>query len=105
MSHDKEDTEVIKVEIPKSLAKRFRRYVAEKYGFRRGALSKAIADLIGKELSSLRFQASSTVDEIVGLGFRSDYKWEGEDLIDALRRRVNVLNRCQRSVGSTLQER
>jgi len=94
VSHNKEGTEVIKVEIPKSLAKRFRRYVAEKYGFRRGALSKAIADLIEKELSSLRFQASSAVDEIVGLGFQSDYKWEGEDLIDALRRRVNVLNRC-----------
>ncbi len=59
---------------------------------------------IGSFITGLRMKGE-TVDEIVGLGFQSDYKWEGEDLIDALRRRVNVLNRCQRSVGSTLQER
>ena len=34
------DVEVIKVELPRDLAKRFRRYVAERYGFRRDALSK-----------------------------------------------------------------
>ena len=93
MSCNKKDTEVIKVEIPKSLAEKFRKYVAEKYGFRKGALSKAITDLIEKELRSLRFQSSSTIDEIVGLGFQSDYKWEGEDLVEALRRRANVPNR------------
>ena len=94
MNYNEEDTEVIKVEIPKSLAEKFRRYIAEKYGFRRGVLSKAIADLIEKELGSLRFQTSSTIDEIVGLGIQSDYKWEGEDLVEALRRRANVLDRC-----------
>ena len=86
-------SEVIKVEIPKSLAERFRKYVAEKYGFRRGALSKAIADLIEKELNSSRPQSNNTIDKIVGIGLQSDYKWEGEDLIEALRRRANVSNR------------
>lgn len=33
-----EDVKVIKVELPKWLTEKFRRYVAEKYGFRRGAL-------------------------------------------------------------------
>jgi len=89
----KKDTEVIKVEIPKSLAERFRKYVAEKYGFRRGALSRAIADLIKRELNALRSQSSNTVDSIVGLGLLSDYRWEGEDLAEALRRRANVPDR------------
>ncbi len=46
------DVEVIKVELPRDLAERFRKYVAEKYGLRRGgSLSRAIADLIIKELA------------------------------------------------------
>ncbi len=90
----KEDTEVIKVEIPRLLAERFRRYVAERYGLRRGSLSRAVADLIEKELGAQRFQGSKNVDEIVGLGLQSDYTWEGEDLVEALRRRADVLDRC-----------
>jgi hypothetical protein len=86
------DVEVIKVELPRDLAIRFRKYVAEKYGFRRGALSRAIADLIERELTSTRAQAAEGVEVIVGLGLLSDYMWEGEDLVEALRR-ANVPNR------------
>ena len=82
------ETEVIKVEIPKVLAERFRRYVAEKYGFRRGALSKAIADLIERELGFTG--VGEDVSAIVGLGLSSDYWWCGEDIVEALRRRLNV---------------
>ncbi|MGB9730268.1 MAG: hypothetical protein ACP5IZ_05075 [Thermoprotei archaeon] len=87
----KEDSEVIKVEIPKSLAEKFRKYVAEKYGFRRGSLSKAVADLIEKELIVKGMQ--NTIDSLVGLGLLSDYSWQGEDLVEALRKRANVSDR------------
>ncbi len=50
--------EVIKVEIPKYIAERFRKYFAENYGFRKSALSKAIIDLIERELD---LQSSSTL--------------------------------------------
>jgi hypothetical protein len=46
--------EVIRVELLRGLVMRFRRYIAEKYGFRVGTLSKAIADLIEKELDPTR---------------------------------------------------
>ncbi|MEM0495320.1 MAG: hypothetical protein QXU72_08685 [Thermofilum sp.] len=85
-----EATEVIKVELPKWLAERFRRYVAEKYGFRRGALSRAVADLIERELGLERASSSATVDGIVGLGLLSDYSWGGEDVAEALRRRWSL---------------
>ena len=75
------------------LTEKFRKYVAEKYGFRRGALSKAIADLIEKELNPSRPQSNNTINEIVSIGLQSNYKWEGEDLIKALRRRANAPNR------------
>jgi len=42
----KSDFEIIKVEIPRWLAEKFRKYVAEKYSFRKGVLSRAIADMI-----------------------------------------------------------
>lgn len=88
----KEEVEVIKVELPKWLAEKFRKHVAEKYGLRRGVLSKAIADIIERELGI--GEGPSTVEGIVGLGLSSDYKWEGEDLIEAFRRRYGVSDRC-----------
>ena len=88
----REDVEVIKVEISKPLAEKFRRYVAEKYGLKRGSLSRAMTDLIEKELR-LSQHLSNTIDDILGLGILSDYKWEGEDLTEALRRKINVPNR------------
>lgn len=88
------DIEVIKVELPRWLAERFRRYVAEKYGFRRGSLSKAIADMIERELKSRCDLTSGTVDAIVGLGLLSDYEWSGEDLVEALRRKYSLPDRC-----------
>ena len=88
----KKDVEVIKVEVPKHLAERFRRYVAEKYGLRRGALSKAIIDILEEKLG-LAKQSTDNVDSIVGLGLESDYIWNGEDLVEALRRRANVSDR------------
>ena len=44
--------EILKVQIPKDLAEKFRKWVALKYGFKKGALSKAIEDLIRKELEN-----------------------------------------------------
>ncbi|MEZ0346227.1 MAG: hypothetical protein ABWK01_06735 [Infirmifilum sp.] len=76
------DVGVIKVELPRELAENFRRYAAEKYGFRRGALSRAIADLIEGELGS--GEPGGDVSSIVGLGLQSDYAWEGEDTAEAL---------------------
>lgn len=97
------DKEVIKVEVPRSLAERFRKYVAEKYGMRRGALSKAVADIIEEKLGRTE-QLKGTVDLLIGLGLESEYVWEGEDLVEALRRRANVLDRCKHNTGDTLQE-
>lgn len=86
------DFEIIKVEIPKWLAEKFRRYVAEKYGFRKGVLSRAIADMIERELGIRG--GTGAVDAIVGLGLSSDYSWEGEDLVEVFRRRYSLPNRC-----------
>lgn len=83
----RKDVEVIKIELSKDLAEKFRRYVAEKYGLRRGSLSKAMSELIEKELG---IHSSGDVSSIVGLGLQSDYVWEGEDIVEALRRRYNV---------------
>jgi hypothetical protein len=63
----KRNEEVIKVEIPKPLAERFRKYVAEKYGLRRGSLSRALADIFEEKLSQ-RMQPPDTVGSLVGLG-------------------------------------
>jgi DNA-binding GntR family transcriptional regulator len=46
--------EVIKVRLLRGLVMRSRRYIAEKYGFRRRTLSKAMADLIEKKLVPTR---------------------------------------------------
>lgn len=93
--NEKGDIEVIKVELPRWLAEKFRKYIAERYGLRRGVLSRAIANIIEKELGIK--EGSGTVDEILGLGFSSDYKWEGEDLIEAFRRKYSISNRRQHS--------
>ena len=90
-AEDERRTEVIKAEVPVWLAERFRRYVAERYGLRRGSISKAIVDLIKKELGIPKGEGSDTVDPIVGLGLLSDYRWKGEDLVEALRRRSKLV--------------
>ena len=87
------NVEVIKVEIPRDLAEKFRKYVAEKYGFRRGALSKAVADLIERELAFERTKTTEGIGSIIGLGLLSDYEWKGEDIVEALRRRTSVSTR------------
>jgi len=92
----KEEVEVIKVEVPKALAEKFRKYVAERYGLRRGSITKAIIDLIEEKLSEARGPTAGTVDSIVGLGLGSDYSWDGEDLVEALRRRARVPSGRQR---------
>jgi hypothetical protein len=86
------DVEIIKIEIPKVLAEKFRKYVAEKYGLRRGSITKAIIDLIEEKLAETKKPTTDTVDNIVGLGLESDYLWNGEDLVEALRKRIHVLN-------------
>jgi len=40
-----------------------------------------------RELGLAEAREPGTVDSIVGLGLLSDYLWEGEDLVEALRRR------------------
>ena len=95
------DVEIIKVVLPRDLAERLRRYVAERYGLRRGALSRAITDLIARELA-LYSEGKGGVDAIVGLGLQSDYQWDGEDVIETLRRRAHVLNQCERIPRGTL---
>ncbi|MEM1568735.1 MAG: hypothetical protein QXI84_09655 [Thermofilaceae archaeon] len=87
----REEVEVVKVEIPKRLAERLRRYAAEKYGLRRGALSKAVEELLEKSLGPPK--GSESVEGIVGLGLLSNYTWEGEDLVEALRRRHGLRDR------------
>jgi hypothetical protein len=86
------DVEVIKVEVPRDLAERFRRYVAERYGLRRGSLSKAIIDILEEKLGPAK-RPTGNVDSLVGLGLESDYMWNGEDLVEALRRRAHVSDR------------
>ena len=51
------------------LAERFRRYVAERYGLRRSALSRTIADLMARELT-LYGKSKGCADAIVGLGLK-----------------------------------
>ena len=74
---ERRHVEVIKVELPAWPAEKFRRYVGEKYGFHRGALSKAMIDLIEKELGLKEPSESETIDSIVGLGLETDYEWRG----------------------------
>jgi len=91
------EKEVIKVELPKPLAEKFRKYVAERYGLRKGALSAAVAELIERALGA---PASEGVDAIVGLGLESGYRWEGEDLVEALRGAYAGRGRERRSRGA-----
>ena len=57
-------------------------------GLRRDAPSRTIADLIARELA-LYSESKGDVDTIVGL--KSDYQWDGEDIIETLRRRPMYL--------------
>jgi hypothetical protein len=62
---------------------------------RRGSITRAIIDLIEEKLGGVEQPTIGTVDSIVGLGLKSDYIWGGEDLVEALRRRiVNVSGGC-----------
>ncbi|GBC71102.1 hypothetical protein HRbin02_00880 [Candidatus Calditenuaceae archaeon HR02] len=79
-----DDKEVLKIEISKPIAEKFRRWVAERYGMRRGALSRAVEDLIAKAVGE---SGVGGVEAIVGIGLLSDYSWQGEDLCEALRAR------------------
>ncbi|AEA13592.1 hypothetical protein TUZN_2135 [Thermoproteus uzoniensis 768-20] len=79
------EKEVIKVEIPRWLAERLRRYAAERYGVRRGALSRAVVEILERELGGPA--EGGGLDRLVGLGLSSDLEWGGEDLGEALRRR------------------
>jgi hypothetical protein len=78
------DKEVLKIEVSKPIAEKFRRWVAERYGMRRGALSQAVEDLIAKAIGE---PGDHGVEDIVGIGLLSDYSWRGEDLCEALRAR------------------
>lgn len=87
MSKKSKEFEVIKVEVPAWLAEKFRNYVARKYGLRRGSLSKALINLMIRELG-IDEHSHEGIDSIVGLGLKSDYLWNGEDLQEALRRKT-----------------
>ncbi len=45
-------SEVVKAEVPKALAEKFRRKAFELYGYRRGAMRKALRDLISRFVGS-----------------------------------------------------
>lgn len=94
------EKEVVKVELPKPLAEKLRRYAAERYGLRRGALSKAVAELLELALGA---PGGEGVDGIVGLGLESSYRWEGEDLVEALRGAYASRGR-ERGAGGAVQE-
>jgi len=64
------------------LAERLWRRVARRRWLRRGAPTRGAAGVVGRE------PGGGTVDSIVGLGLESGYMWEGEDLVEALRRRA-----------------
>ena len=55
---------------------RFLRYVAERYGLRRGTLPRA----------SPYGEGGVGMGAIAGLSFQSDYRRDGEDAIEALRK-------------------
>jgi len=74
----RKDADVIKIKVLKALA--------EKYGLRRGSLTKDIADLIEEKLAEAKKPATDTVDHTVGLGLESNHPWNGEDLVEALTR-------------------
>jgi hypothetical protein len=95
------DKEIIKVELPRPLVERFRKYVAERYGLRKGSLSRAIADLIE---GALEAPEEEGVDGIVGLGLKSDYQWKGEDLVEALREVYAGRGREHRAGGAVQEE-
>lgn len=82
----------MKIEISKPIAEKFRRWVAERYGMRRGALSKAVEDLIAKAVNEPELGVGG-VEDIIGIGLLSNYSWRGEDLGEALRAR-HVSDRC-----------
>lgn len=91
MARIKRETEVIKIVLPRDLAERFRKYAADKYGSAKDPLSKAVIDIIEKEMSITPHSNSSCkLDELIGLGLNSDYLWEGEDVIEAIRRRLFI---------------
>lgn len=77
------EKETIKVEIPKWLADRLRKYAAERYGLRRGALSRAVSEILERELGGPPPSAEG-LDRLVGLGLSSPRRWGGEDLAEAL---------------------
>ncbi|MGC9020740.1 MAG: hypothetical protein ACP5KE_05975 [Candidatus Methanodesulfokora sp.] len=94
------DKEVIKVELPGPLAERFRRYVADRYGQKRGSLSKAVADLIERAVGP---PEESGVDAIVGLGLKSNYQWRGEDLVEALKE-LHAGSGCKHRARGSIQK-
>jgi hypothetical protein len=70
----RKDADVIKIKVLKALA--------EKYGPRRGPLTKAIVDLMEEKLAEAKKPATDTVDHIVGLGFESNHPCNGEDFVE-----------------------
>ena len=81
----------IKAKVPVWLARRSHRYVAERYRLRKRAISRATINLIKKELGIIKSREPDTVDAIVGLELLSNHLWEGEDLVEALRKKsLNV---------------
>jgi hypothetical protein len=46
--------------------------------------------LIEEKSAEMKKSTTDTVDNIVGLGLESDYLWNGEDLVEALRMRTHL---------------
>jgi hypothetical protein len=65
-------TETIKVEIDEDLAKRFRKKAMEKYGYKKGAVKKALEGLM-KEFAAQKRSEKPNWGSLVG-AIKDDYK-------------------------------
>ena len=65
-------TETIKVEVDEQLAKRFRRKAMEKYGYKKGAVKKALEGLM-EEFSRGNYLEKPDWSSLVG-AIKDDYK-------------------------------
>jgi hypothetical protein len=46
--------------------------------------------LIEEKSAEMKKPTTDTVDHIVGLGLESDYLWNGEDLVEALKMKTHL---------------
>lgn len=93
MARKRSSIKHIKKTLLDRLIEKFCRHVAERYGFRWVPFSRLVIEPIDRVLRlKTRCLEGLVSDSIVGLGLRSCYMWEGEDLVEALRRRLGAVS-------------